>query len=95
MRVNSSISDTMPVSLSASLEMMFIPRRESPCTASSKAIVSAQPVIAVSGVRSSCDTCEMNSVRDFSATATFSDMLFSSSVRRPSSFSLVFSILTP
>ena len=93
--VNSSSSATMPVSLSASLDMMCMPRRESPCTAGSYAMVSAQPVIAVSGVRSSCDTCEMNSVRDFSATATFSDMSFISAVRLPSSFSYLSSIFMP
>ena len=87
MRANSSISDTMPVRRSASLEMIWMPRSESPCTAGSKAIVSAQPSMAVSGVRSSCETWEMKSVRVFSAMATFSLMRLISSLSRPISSS--------
>ena len=58
-------------------------------------MVSLQPMMAVSGVRSSCETWEMNSVRDFSAIATFSDMPFISSVSPPSSLSLCFSSCIP
>ena len=58
-------------------------------------MVSAQPSMAVRGVRSSWDTWEINSVRDFSAMATFSDMMFISPARRPISFSDLLSIFTP
>ena len=51
----------MPVSRPASQEIISTPLRESPCIASSYMSVSLQPVMAVSGVRSSCETEEMNS----------------------------------
>ena len=72
-----------------------MPRSESPLTSGSKAMVSAQPVMAVSGVRSSCETWEMNSVRVFSAMAAFSDMLFIWSASSPISSSAKPSIFVP
>ena len=72
-----------------------MPRSESPWTAGSKAMVSLQPMMAVRGVRSSWETWEIKSVRDFSAMATFSDMLLISAVSLPISSEPLVSSFTP
>ncbi len=58
-------------------------------------IVSAQPVMAVRGVRSSWETEEINSLWVFSAWAIFMDMSLMASVSSPISSSNFFSIWTP
>ncbi len=68
MRVNSSSSSTMPVRRLASRAMITTPRRVSASRFSDVRSVSPQPEMAVSGVRSSCDTEEMNSVCVFRLT---------------------------
>ena len=70
----------MPVSLSDSFWIILTPRSESPSILGSNCSVSLQPMIAVSGVLSSCDICEMNSVVVLSDSAIFEDMRFISSV---------------
>ena len=63
--------------------------------ASSKLSVSAQPPMAVSGVRSSWDTEEMNSVCSFSLRATSSERALISSASRPNSSSPTASVFRP
>ena len=58
-------------------------------------MVSAQPLMAVRGVRSSWDTDEMNSDWVFSDWRIFRDMSLMASVSSPISSSYFFSICTP
>ena len=64
----------MPVRRLASRAMMTTPRRVSASRFSDVRSVSPQPEMAVSGVRSSCDTEEMNSVCVFSACPILTDI---------------------
>ena len=85
----------MPVSLPASAEIISTPLLESPWIASSNISVSLQPVIAVSGVLSSCDTEEMNSDWVLPASPIFTDMSLNASTNRPISSSRSFSASEP
>ena len=87
MRVNSSSSSTRLVRRAASLEIMAMPRRESPWMAVSNMSVSLQPVMAVRGVRSSCEIDEMNSDCIFSLRLISCDSSLIAVARRPSSSS--------
>ena len=58
-------------------------------------MVSAQPVMAVRGVRSSWETEEMNSLWVFSACPILRDISLMASVSSPISSSYCFSIWTP
>ena len=58
-------------------------------------MVSAQPLMAVRGVRSSWDTEEMNSFFSFSDCRIARDMSLMASVRSPTSSSNFFSIWMP
>ena len=91
-RENSSSSSTIPDSRRASLAMMAMPLRTSPSSrASPLMMVSAQPVMAVKGVRSSWETEEMNSDFMLSACLIRRDMSLMASVRSPTSSSNFFS----
>ena len=85
----------MPVSRPASQEIISTPRRESPWMASSYISVSLQPVMAVSGVRSSCETEEMNSDCVLPASPILTDMSLKASTKRPISSSRSFSARVP
>ena len=75
MRVNSSSSSTMPVRRLASREMMTRPLLvSSSFMRSVPSRVSLQPEMAVSGVRSSWETEEMNSLCIFSVRAIWVDI---------------------
>ena len=88
MRENSSSSSTMLVSRRASETMIPIPFFTSPASRTSPfMMVSAQPLIAVRGVRSSWDTDDINSFFIFSLWLIFSDMSLMVSVRAPISSS--------
>ena len=86
----------MLVSRRASDTMMSMPFRTSSGFFSSPLwMVSAQPVMAVRGVRSSWETEEMNSDWVFSDCLIFRDMSLMVSVSSPTSSSYFFSICTP
>ena len=87
-RENSSSSSTMPERRRASLAMMPMPLRMSEASrASPFMMVSAQPLMAVRGVRSSWDTEEMKSDFMLSACLIFWDMSLMASVSSPTSSS--------
>ena len=97
MRENSSSSSTMLVRRRASETMMPMPF----CTSWASphlavhAVVSAQPLMAVRGVRSSWETEEINSDWVFSDCLIFMDMSLMVSVSSPISSSYFFSICIP
>ena len=87
MRVNSKSSSTMPVSRFASRRMISMPRRVSGSKLPEESSVSPQPEIAVSGVRSSWETDDMNSDCVFSDCPILTDMSLIVSASSPISSS--------
>lgn len=85
----------MPVRRFASRRMMSMPRRVSGARPPAPRIVSAQPEMAVSGVRSSCETEEMNSDCVFSDWLILADMSLIVSASSPISSSYCFGMRTP
>ena len=85
----------MPVRRLDSRWMMSRPRRVSGASSPAPRMVSAQPEMAVSGVRSSCETEEMNSDCVFSACPIFIDMSLMVSASSPISSSYCFGMRTP
>ena len=92
---NSSSSSTMPDSRSLSRMMMPMPREQVSGSMPGSCMVSAQPLIAVSGVRSSWEIEEIKSFFIFSdfPSSTAISLILSHSC--PISSSLVFNIRTP
>ena len=82
-RVKSSRSMTISVRRFASLEMIFMPCRVSASIFSSASSVSLQPLMTVSGVRSSWDSWEINSACIFSFWAILLDISLMVSASAP------------